>query len=444
MSICTFQRVNTADTLGAKQSYMFQPLKTVPMEDMGLLGIPHVDPGGERLLQSLHVTSIGCASADTIVQEILATHARFSPKGKTLAYSLTHHTAKEKDVSAEKWHEISCSLVRSALPDHEALVCTHTDGKKVHSHILVNSVSYLDGTAPVFTRQDEEHTASHRSDPLPYIQEHADRILEEYGLDPMQYVPRTHMDQPWAKRQLPIYRLETMNVAIRSAAAGARNVREMLGNLEAAGYEIDYTDEGVKLRRLKGHWRNLVDFYSTAELEIMTETSAMAAVLAEANEELLREYQQIDSELAAGEIGPVAAGVRKLQAQVRTLGWTETDAAWHIADDARRFEAQLRCIERYGIRTDEDLCKVRADMGEERKKCTKRKQEAERRLKQDPMDHEARQDRILALDRRKALACDAKLLRSVYRNRVRECEHANEPEHRADRSAAQNEHTEER
>ena len=54
---------------------------------------------------------------------------------------------KGKEVSAEECNDIGMELANSLWGDkYQALVCTHIDKDNVHNHIILNSVSFFDGS----------------------------------------------------------------------------------------------------------------------------------------------------------------------------------------------------------------------------------------------------------------------------------------------------------
>ncbi len=48
-------------------------------------------------------------------------------------------------VSAEDHHDYAEAVASKLFPDNECVIATHTDTKTVHSHIIVNAVSFEDG-----------------------------------------------------------------------------------------------------------------------------------------------------------------------------------------------------------------------------------------------------------------------------------------------------------
>ena len=53
--------------------------------------------------------------------------------------------APEENISPEEAHSIAVEWAEAQFAGFEIVIATHTDTQHLHSHILVNSVSYLDG-----------------------------------------------------------------------------------------------------------------------------------------------------------------------------------------------------------------------------------------------------------------------------------------------------------
>ena len=67
-----------------------------------------------------------------------------------------------RKVSPEEAHAIAVEWAEKEFTGFEVVVATHTDTKHLHSHILVNSVSYIDGhkihTSAAWLQQAKQHS----------------------------------------------------------------------------------------------------------------------------------------------------------------------------------------------------------------------------------------------------------------------------------------------
>lgn len=90
------------------------------------------------------VTGISC-SPGSAATEMMVTKKIW---GKTDGRSYDHYVqsfAPEEKISPEEAHVIAVEWAKQEFQDFEVVVATHTDAHHLHSHILVNTVSYLDG-----------------------------------------------------------------------------------------------------------------------------------------------------------------------------------------------------------------------------------------------------------------------------------------------------------
>ena len=90
------------------------------------------------------ITGISC-SPDTAVAEMMVTKKIWK---KDTGRSYDHYIqsfAPEEKISPEEAHTIAVEWAEQEFPGFEVIIATHVDTKHLHSHILVNAVSYIDG-----------------------------------------------------------------------------------------------------------------------------------------------------------------------------------------------------------------------------------------------------------------------------------------------------------
>lgn len=89
-------------------------------------------------------TAINC-SLEGAFSQMQETKRRWDKTGGVLGYHIVHSYAPG-EVTAEQAHEAGVEFANRLLGDrYEAVVCTHTDRKHLHCHIVFNSVSFVDG-----------------------------------------------------------------------------------------------------------------------------------------------------------------------------------------------------------------------------------------------------------------------------------------------------------
>ena len=91
------------------------------------------------------VSVLNCKSAETAFAAMRRTKEKFCKTGGVLGYHFIQSFAPG-EVTPEQAHEIGCEFARRLFgEDFEVVVGTHLDKAHPHNHIIVNSVSRIDG-----------------------------------------------------------------------------------------------------------------------------------------------------------------------------------------------------------------------------------------------------------------------------------------------------------
>lgn len=133
------------------------------------------------------VTGISC-SPGSAATEMMVTKKIW---GKTAGRSYDHYVqsfAPEEKISPKEAHAIAVEWAQKEFSGFEVMIATHTDTQHLHSHILVNTVSYLDG--------HKIHTSAAWLDQAKRC---SDRICRSHGLT----VTRKGYDFDGFKRHAP-------------------------------------------------------------------------------------------------------------------------------------------------------------------------------------------------------------------------------------------------
>jgi len=133
------------------------------------------------------MTGIFC-SPDSAATEMMVTKKIW---GKTTGRSYDHYVqsfAPEEKISPEEAHAIAVEWAKKEFSGFEVMIATHTDTKHLHSHVIVNSVSYVDG--------HKLHTSSHWLEEAKHI---SDEICLRHGLT----ITQKGYDFDGFKRQKP-------------------------------------------------------------------------------------------------------------------------------------------------------------------------------------------------------------------------------------------------
>lgn len=69
-------------------------------------------------------------------------------------YHFKHSFDPKDNISPEEAHRLTEELAQQAFPDNEYIIATHTDKHHVHCHIIVNSVSFVNGKMLHYNNSD--------------------------------------------------------------------------------------------------------------------------------------------------------------------------------------------------------------------------------------------------------------------------------------------------
>ena len=116
------------------------------------------------------VTGLQC-SPGSAVMEMETTKQLWRKTGGRQYDHYIQSFAPGEPVSPEIAHRIACQWAAHQFPGYECVVATHVDREHVHSHVIVNSVSYETGR--------KLHTSAHW---LQEAKNHSDRLCQRNGL----------------------------------------------------------------------------------------------------------------------------------------------------------------------------------------------------------------------------------------------------------------------
>ena len=100
---------------------------------------------GEKTEHGILVSGINCLPENAYEEMMLIKNNVHKEDGR-LGYHFIQ-SFKGKEVSARQCNDIGMKLAESLWGDkYQVLVCTHVDKDNVHNHIILNSVSFVDGS----------------------------------------------------------------------------------------------------------------------------------------------------------------------------------------------------------------------------------------------------------------------------------------------------------
>lgn len=100
---------------------------------------------GEKTENGILVSSINCLP-QTAYSQMMLTKKAFHKEDGRLGYHIIQ-SFNGNEISPDKCNKIGLELAQQLWGDmYQVIVCTHTNKKNVHNHIVLNSVSFIDGT----------------------------------------------------------------------------------------------------------------------------------------------------------------------------------------------------------------------------------------------------------------------------------------------------------
>ena len=180
------------------------------------------------------VSGLNC-SPQSVYQEFINTKLLYGKDSKRMYYHFVQSFPPGEAVTPQTAHEIALKLAEF-YKDFEVLVATHVDKNHIHSHFIINSVSYETGL--------KFHQPASAIQELRQV---SDNLCMEYGLSICQPNPDRKQvkgmsaaeyhsaakGESW-KMQL----INTIDEAMRYATSKARFIEMM----ESEGYAVKWTD----------------------------------------------------------------------------------------------------------------------------------------------------------------------------------------------------------
>ena len=267
---------------------------------------------GQRLVSGWNCT------AQSALSEMQLTKERFRKTDGRQYYHFVQSFAATDDLTPQEALSIGLELAQREFPDFEVLVATHIDTDILHSHLIVNSVSFRDGRK---LHQSAADLQAHRVV--------NDEICIAHGLDilppPENQVKQKRMSsreyRSAAKGESWKFRL--MNT-IDQCMRYAETREDFISLMESEGYQVRWADsrknityttpQGMKCRDDRLHDRKYTKEVMEREFRVRAEIisggieTAKPVPVSDTAPSPSRPHQAGLGESAGGAHGPVPAG----------------------------------------------------------------------------------------------------------------------------------------
>lgn len=265
------------------------------------------------------VSGINCRP-ESVYDDFLRTKLLYHKEVGTMFYHMVQSFPADEKVDPTVAHAAALKLAEW-FQGREVLVCTHVDRDHIHSHFLVNSVSFEDGKK------------LHISEPeLAELRQCNDQVCMEFGLPVFQPQKRRKVKSMSGAEYHTAARGESwkfrlMNT-IDECMRYARNREEFIALMRSEGYDVRWTDSrksityttpgGMKCRDDRLHDEKYLKERMGLEFRIRQAVIHGGAAPAE--------YAEISNEDTASHSGGMARADRRVDGNGRTPGGTNTPA----------------------------------------------------------------------------------------------------------------------
>lgn len=185
---------------------------------------------GDKTENGVLVTGVNCVP-QTAYNQMALTKKFFHKENGRQGYHIIQ-SFNGKEVSSKEANEIGTLLAEELFGDKfQAVVCTHINKDNVHNHIVLNSVSFIDGSKYHNSKLD-----------IALIKDKSDELCKEYELSVVQTARANKTNNTYEKR---IAKYNRSNIKMLQVKADiddviirSRKMSEFYHNLEIKGYEI--------------------------------------------------------------------------------------------------------------------------------------------------------------------------------------------------------------
>lgn len=123
----------------------------------------------EKTEQKL-ISGIDCIPESSIYEMKVTKAVWRKTEGRQYKHYI-HSFSPEEKLTPELAHNMAREIFKDRFKGHEIIIATHKDKAHIHSHIIINSVNYING----FKLQQSKHD-------LQNIKEHSNKLSQKYGL----------------------------------------------------------------------------------------------------------------------------------------------------------------------------------------------------------------------------------------------------------------------
>ena len=184
---------------------------------------------GDKTDNGILVSSVNC-SVDTAYEEMALTKKFFHKEDKTLGYHIIQ-SFKGNEVSPSMANQIGIELAQELWGDkYQIIVCTHINKENIHNHLILNSVSFIDGKKYHNGKED-----------ISFLKETSDNLCFKYGLS-IVTTPRAEKEKEFRQKNIDYFirtdkKMQKIIIDIDEAIKSAKKYSDFKLILKSKGYE---------------------------------------------------------------------------------------------------------------------------------------------------------------------------------------------------------------
>ena len=194
---------------------------------------------GEKTENGILVSGINCLP-QTAYSQMMLTKKAFHKEDGRLGYHIIQ-SFNGNEISPEKCNKIGIELAEELWGDkYQVLICTHTNKQNIHNHIVLNSVSFIDGS--------KYHNSNVE---IALLRETNDDICRKYGLSIIKSTKATTVSDI-SKSRIANYnrnsgKMELIKADIDEAIKDAQKYQEFVDILNYKGYYIKKSGNSISI-----------------------------------------------------------------------------------------------------------------------------------------------------------------------------------------------------
>ena len=180
------------------------------------------------------VYGMNCSEQDPYL-DMMTTKKLYGKAGGRMYYHLDQSFSPEEMITPEQAHKIAIEFAEEQFKGYEVLIATHVDAHHIHSHFVVNSVSFENGL--------KYHSSK---DNIRKLREASDTICLKHGFSVVKPKEQKKTKDIGTREYRVACKSSSwkMNliVAIEAGMRKAKTKDEFLEFMKKRGYEVNWTD----------------------------------------------------------------------------------------------------------------------------------------------------------------------------------------------------------